>query len=85
MYDSQHPDEWAAELAARDAAKRRVAQSLGADPDEFVTLYRGDRDAYVAAKYDEWHEKARGLRRLIVLMVGTAVVVWALVWAAVTF
>src|SRR5690606_8361396 len=44
-----------------------------------------DRDAWIQAEYDAWHEKARGLRHLLVFMLGTAAVVGALVWAAVTF
>lgn len=44
-----------------------------------------DRDAWIQAEYDAWHEKARGLRHLLVFMLGTAAVVGVLVWAAVTF
>lgn len=46
---------------------------------------RASRDAWVRGEYDAWHEKAHGIRSLLVWMVGTAVVVWALVWAAATF
>lgn len=44
-----------------------------------------DRDAWIRAEYDAWHEKARGLRHLLVFMLATAAVVGGLVWAAVTF